>query len=91
MHFSISGFVVHVKHFLVKLLMHVYTRARKRRKILHLLYHLYQTEAVGRQEVFCKKGVLKNFAKLTGKRMYQGVFLNKVAGLRPATLLKKRL
>ena len=33
-------------------------------------------------EVFCKKGVLKNFTKLTGKHLCQSLFL---------TLLKKRL
>ena len=44
-----------------------------------------------RSEVYCKKGVLKNFAKFTGKHLSQSLFLNKVAGLRPATLLKKRL
>ena len=44
-----------------------------------------------RPEVFCKKGVLRNFAKFTGKRLCQSLFFNKVAGLRPATLLKKRL
>ena len=39
-----------------------------------------------------KKGVLRNFAKFTGKHLCQSLFLNKVAGLRlPATLLKKRL
>ena len=55
-------------------------------------------------ELFCKKSFLKNFAKLTRKHLYQrlffrkvacnifqNLFLNKVAGLRPATLLKKRL
>ena len=42
-------------------------------------------------EVFYKKGVLRNFAKLTGKHLCQGLFFNKVAGLRPATLLKRRL
>ena len=42
-------------------------------------------------EVFCKKGVLKNFAKFTGKHLCQSLFFNKVAGLRPVTLLKKRL
>ena len=44
-----------------------------------------------RLEVFCKKGVLENFAKYTGKHLRQGLFFNKAAGLRPATLLKKRL
>ena len=36
-----------------------------------------------RPKVFCKKGVLKNFSKFTGKHLCQS--------LRPATLLKKRL
>ena len=38
-----------------------------------------------------KKGVLKNLAKFTGKHLCQSLFFNKVAGLRPATSLKKRL
>ena len=37
-----------------------------------------------------RKGVFRNFAKFTGKHLCQSLFLNKVAGLRPATLLKKR-
>ena len=41
--------------------------------------------------MFCKKDILRNFAKFTGKRLCQSLFFNKVAGLRPATLLKKRL
>ena len=40
-------------------------------------------------EVLRKKGVLKNSAKFTGKHPCQGLFFNEVAGLRPATLLKK--
>ena len=36
-------------------------------------------------------GVLKNFTKFSGKHLCQSLFFNKVAGLRPATLLKKRL
>ena len=38
-----------------------------------------------------KKGVLENFTKLTGKYLCQGLVFNNVAGLRPASLLKKRL
>ena len=37
------------------------------------------------------KGVLRNFAKFTGKHLCQSFFFNKVAGLRHATLLKKTL
>ena len=42
-------------------------------------------------EVFCKKAVLKNFAKFTGKHLCQRLFFNKVAGLMRATLLKNGL
>ena len=38
-----------------------------------------------------RKDVLINFAKFTGKHLCQGLIFNKVASLRPATLLKKRL
>ena len=38
-----------------------------------------------------KNVLLRNFTKFTGKRLCQSLFFNKVAGLRPATLLKKRL
>ena len=41
--------------------------------------------------MFYKKDVLKNFTKFTGKHLCQSLFVNKVAGLRPTTLLKKRL
>ena len=42
-------------------------------------------------EAFYEKVVLRNFAKFTGKHVYQSLFFNNVAGLRSATLLKKRL
>ena len=32
-------------------------------------------------EVFCRKGVLRNFAKFTIKHLSQSLFFNKVAGL----------
>ena len=38
-----------------------------------------------------KKSVLRNFLKCTGKHLWQSLFFNKVAHLRPATSLKKRL
>ena len=43
------------------------------------------------QRYSVKKGVLRNFAKLKGKRLSQSLFFNKVADLWSATLLKKRL
>ena len=41
-------------------------------------------------EVFCKKGVLWSFTKFTGKHLCQSFFFNKITGLRPAVLLKKK-
>ena len=38
-------------------------------------------------EVFCKKGVLRNLAKFTGKHLCQSLFFNKVAGV--AKFLRK--
>ena len=49
------------------------------------------TYTSSRPEVSCMKGVLRNFAKFTGKHLCQILFFNKVPGLRPVTLLKKRL
>ena len=38
--------------------------------------------------MFFKIGVVKNFAKFTGKNLCQNLLFNKAAGLRPLTLLK---
>ena len=43
------------------------------------------------KKVLCKKDALRTFAKFTGKHLRQSLFFNTIAGLRPATLLKKRL
>ena len=43
-----------------------------------------------RPEVFCKKGVLRNFTKFTGKHLCESLFFNKVAGL-ACNFIKKRL
>ena len=51
----------------------------------------YRKIRSSRLEEFCKKSVLRNFAKFTGKHLCQSLIFNKVAGLRPGTLLKKRL
>ena len=59
------------------------------REIVFPNYLTYPSEAVV-QKRFCKKGVVRNFAKFAGKHLCQPLFFNKVAGLRPATLLKKR-
>ena len=36
-----------------------------------------------------QKGAVRNFTKFTGKHMRHSLFFNKVAGLRPLTLLKR--
>ena len=51
--------------------------------------HLRQIRS-SHPEVFCKTGVLRNFANFTGKHLCQNLFFNKVASLRPPTLLRKR-
>ena len=43
------------------------------------------TDRSSHQRCSIKKGVLRNFAKFTGKHLYQSLFFNKAAGL------KKRL
>ena len=43
------------------------------------------------QRYFMKECVLRNFSKFTEKHLCQSLFLNKVAGLRSAILLTKRL
>ena len=39
----------------------------------------FKTYRSSRPEVFCEKGVLRNFTKFTGKHLYQSLFSNKVA------------
>ena len=55
----------------------------------HLISKLFLASVSLRRSV--RKGVLRNFAKFTGKHLCQSLFFNKVAGLRPVALLKKRL
>ena len=55
---------------------------------MHKTWSVYSYRS-SRPELFCKKVVLRNFAKFTGKHLCQSLFFNKVSGLRPATLLKK--
>ena len=58
-------------------------------------YLSYRTFSSSRPEVFCKKGVLRNLTNsqenICARASFFNLFFNKVAGLRPATLLEKRL
>ena len=61
----------------------------------HLWYRLNESifliKRSSHPEMFCKNSIPKNFTKLTGKHLCQSLFFIKIAGLRPATLLKQTL
>ena len=46
---------------------------------------------ISHQRCSLKKVFLKNFIKFSGKHLCWSLFFNKVSGMRPATLFKKRL
>ena len=52
-------------------------------------YQFHGNSRSSHQRCSVRKGVLRNFTKFTKKHLCQSRFFNKVAGLRPATLLKK--
>ena len=56
-----------------------------------ILFHMDDLKGICLQEDRSSRYVLKNFAKFTGNHWCQSFFFNEVAGLRPATLIKKRL
>ena len=47
--------------------------------ILRIINNQLPTTTSSRPDVFCKKGVLRNFAKITGKQLCQSLCFNKVA------------
>ena len=59
--------------------------------LTELLRKCRNSEAAARVVLYNQKAVIRNFTKFTGKHLFQGIFFNKVAGPRPATLFKKRL
>ena len=48
---------------------------------ISLCYLRGSRDRSSRLYVFCKKGVLRNFTKFTGKYLCQSLFFNKIAGL----------
>ena len=54
------------------------------------MFHKYRMRNLGSSHHRCsiKKGVLRNFTIFTGTQLCQSAFLNEVAGLSPAALLK---
>ena len=65
-------------------------RGYTKERIVHFLQFCLSLFRSSRSEMFCGKGVLKNFVKLTVKHLSQGLFFNKVAGL-ACNFIKKRL
>ena len=55
------------------------------------MHHGFLERRSSHRRCSVKKGVLRNFAKFTGKHLCQSLFFNKVASLRLATLIKKSL
>ena len=55
----------------------------------HIDWHSRKSSKSSHRRCSIRKGVLRNFAKFTGKDLWQSLSFNKVTGLRPATLLKK--
>ena len=64
---------------------------RKSTSFLILLYFSQEPRETQKQppEVLCKKSVLKNFTKFTGKHLCWSLFLIKLKVFRSATLLKR--
>ena len=56
----------------------------------HVKVNLFLYFRSSQQRCSLRKGIFRNFAKLTRKHLCQSLFFNKVADLRPATLLKKK-
>ena len=53
--------------------------------------YLWRNSKSSHRRFSVKEDVLRNFTKFTEKHLCQSLFFNEVAGLRPVTLLKKRL
>ena len=62
------------------------------RKIVNIIYQKLADHVILRSslpDVFCEKGVLRNFVKFTGKHLCQILFFNRVAGFKDLNLQKQ--
>ena len=57
----------------------------------HIDWHPRKGSRSSHRSCSIRKGVLRNFAKFAWNDLCQGLFFDKVTGLRPATLFKKEL
>ena len=64
---------------------------KKNEKSCRWWRNVQTTNRSNHRRCFVRKGVLRNFAKFTGKHLCQSLFFNKASGPRPATLLKGTL
>ena len=92
---EIAGLTPILKNICQRLLLHCTHTTHWYLSVLLYIQHIFPHHHCYYSEAFVwrcsiKKGVLRNFPKLTGKHLCQSLFFNKVAGLRPASLLKKR-
>ena len=88
-HVSSQGTLKITRGFFFALTSYVYWWQHKRTWIIWAAKNTcFENCRSSRPKVFCKKGVLRNFTKFTGKHLCQSLFFNKVAGLSPTT--KKR-
>ena len=60
-------------------------------QILFSAFSVKQSLRSRHRRCFVRTGILRNFAKLTRKHLCQCLIFDRVPGLRPVTLLKKRL
>ena len=78
---------VHIYIYIIYIYIYTYT---------HIYTHIYiciyiRNNRSSHRRCSVRKVVLRNFAKFTGKHPCQSLFFDTVAGLRPGTLIKKRL
>ena len=55
------------------------------------LFYFFLNELKVQNAKAATRGVLENFTKFNGKHLCHSLFLNKVLGIRPETLLKKQM
>ena len=82
----------HGRHIIVQVILLINIVPQPQANIPQVISLCYVGPDKSRYQRFSvRKVFLRNFTKFTGKHLCQSLFFNKVAGFRPATLLKKSL
>ena len=87
---GLSNEAVYITRFFMPFAIHLLYTFFKTKCITLIFKALKFTFACSHWSCSVHRGVLKTFAKFTRKHLCQSVLFNKVAGIRPATLLKRR-